>query len=165
MTSGMEHGGPGFSGSLPSFFMPNITIVIDTREQKPWTFSSTEFGIVRRGLPTGDYSLAGFEDQIAVERKSLGDLVGTLITDWIRFRKELYRMAGMDSAVIIAECNLSDIQDKLYDSDANPEAVIARCAGCYVDHGIPVVFCGDALRAGRYVERFFRLWWKRMGGK
>lgn len=141
--------------------MPDITIIVDTSEQKPWTFSPTEFGVVHRKLKTGDYSIAGYEDRVTCERKSLGDLVGTLITGWIRFRKQLYRMAGMDLAIIVAECNLSDIQDKLYESDANPESVIARCHECMVDHGVPVVFAGDALRAGRYVERFFRLAWKR----
>ena len=140
--------------------MPDITIIVDTKEQKPWHFGP-EFGIVSRSLTTGDYSIAGHEDRITVERKSLGDLVGTVIQDWIRFRKQLYRMAGMDLAIIVAECNLSDIQEHKYESDANPESVIARCHECMVDHGVPVVFAGDSLRAARYVERLFRLAWKR----
>ncbi|HEY1192336.1 MAG TPA: hypothetical protein VGE74_32230, partial [Gemmata sp.] len=61
------------------------TILIDTREQQPYTFAG--FRADKRdgggplvvdtetvGLSSGDYSLAGYADRIAVERKSLNDL-------------------------------------------------------------------------------------------
>lgn len=64
-------------------------IVVDTREQTPYEFATmvcdkADGGgplyvpTLRAGLPTGDYSLAGYEDMVAVERKSLADLFGTL---------------------------------------------------------------------------------------
>lgn len=50
------------------------TIVIDSREQRPLPFErlKTQPG----SLITGDYSVAGMETQIAIERKSIEDLAG-----------------------------------------------------------------------------------------
>lgn len=43
----------------------DFTIVIDTREQQPYAFGCAS---ERRKLDAGDYSVAGCESQIAVER-------------------------------------------------------------------------------------------------
>jgi len=46
-------------------------------EQKPYSFRPFRkwfADIERRKLPAGDYSVAGLEDRVAVERKSLQDL-------------------------------------------------------------------------------------------
>ena len=52
-------------------------IVIDSREQKPFRFSP---GIetVTAALKAADYSLLGLEDDVAIERKSLSDLLGSI---------------------------------------------------------------------------------------
>lgn len=58
-----------------------MKIVIDTREQTPYGFAKYDAEPIRAALPTGDYSLPGFEDRVAIERKSLDDLVGCLKGD------------------------------------------------------------------------------------
>ena len=55
-----------------------MKIIIDSREQAPFTFGDYDCEAVSGSLPTGDYSLAHLEHQIAIERKSLSDLVGCL---------------------------------------------------------------------------------------
>lgn len=119
-----------------------IPIVVDTAEQRPWTFQPERFTVERRSLDTGDYSIAGFESLITIERKSLGDLVSTVINDWIRFRKELVRMSGFDFAAIVVEANVEQVMSKQYESEANPASVMGKCAAIYFDHGIPVYFWG-----------------------
>ena len=55
-----------------------MKIVIDTREQAPFPFSGEQYRGTETAfgtLDTGDYSLAGLTDKVAVERKSLPDLV------------------------------------------------------------------------------------------
>ena len=52
------------------------TIAVDTREQQPWSFSNLPS--TRMTLQTGDYSVVGLVDRITIERKSLGDLLGTI---------------------------------------------------------------------------------------
>ncbi len=81
-----------------------MKIIIDTREQKYLDFSpfkniETEFC----GLKTGDYSISGYEDKIAFERKSVEDLCGTLISGHTRFLKEMERFAGFDEKYILVE--------------------------------------------------------------
>lgn len=66
-------------------------ILIDTREQKPLRFDG--FPIKVKKLEYGDYSLHGLEKVVAVERKALADLWGTLSqpASWSRFERELGR--------------------------------------------------------------------------
>lgn len=76
-----------------------MKIIIDTREQAPFAFrhermdATTEPGT----LAVGDYSLAGLEDRVAVERKSLPDLVMCLGRERERFERELARGAALDA--------------------------------------------------------------------
>jgi len=49
---------------------PGFKLVIDTREQKPlFRNPPDDLIIVSKGLKHGDYSLVGYEDKIAIERK------------------------------------------------------------------------------------------------
>jgi len=123
-------------------------VIIDTREQRPWDFPADRFEIDRRKLDAGDYSIAGLEGELAIERKSLGDFVSTVIHDWIRFRKELYRLAGYRVAVVVVEADVSDVMEQRYDTGANPNSVMGRAAEITIDHGIPVFWWG----ARRYCE-------------
>jgi len=62
-----------------------VTVVVDTREQEPYTFESGCTEVVRRALPAGDYSIEGHEDSVAVERKTLEDFVSTVIRSRKRY--------------------------------------------------------------------------------
>jgi len=55
-------------------------ILIDTREPDfhPWEqYFSCQ--VIRGTLPTGDFSLPGCEEWIAIERKTIDDLIGCLL--------------------------------------------------------------------------------------
>lgn len=73
------------------------TIIIDTREKLPLSFKCLhirgvkELPTITRKLDVGDYSIAGFEDQVFIERKSVNDLYGTLFSGRERFERELER--------------------------------------------------------------------------
>lgn len=84
------------------------TVVIDTREQLPFSFTgyrsdacdgSRPLAVqsVRKCLTSGDYSLLGYETRIAVERKSIEDCYNTLSQGRRRFQNELERLGGPDS--------------------------------------------------------------------
>ncbi|MCA1987342.1 MAG: hypothetical protein LDL27_12865, partial [Desulfovibrio sp.] len=68
-----------------------MKIVVDTREQRPFRFERWPAVILEPGtLPTGDYSLPGLAHRVALERKSLDDLVSCLkSTGRERFEREL----------------------------------------------------------------------------
>jgi len=79
-----------------------INVIIDTREQRPWSFDPHVVKATIGTLPAGDYALAG-DGSFAIERKSLNDFVGTISSGWDRFLRQLTRMAGHDARVIIVE--------------------------------------------------------------
>ena len=68
---------------------PPLPVIVDSREQVPYLFKYYDAAVTVQGLPTGDYSLAGYEGRVAVERKELDDLVGCLTVGRERFEKEL----------------------------------------------------------------------------
>ena len=91
-------------------------VLVDDREKRPYTFSRCR-GDARDGhaplavptrrvtLPTGDYSLDGLADRIAVERKSLADLYGTLGQRRGRFQDDLGRLNALDVAFVVVEAD------------------------------------------------------------
>ena len=106
----------------PDAVLTEFAVVIDTREQLPWTFGGLWSDSSARGgrrpivvdqrvatLQQGDYSLVGHESQVAIERKSLADLFGTLGQGRERFERELARLAELDRAAIVIEASLGHI--------------------------------------------------------
>ena len=85
---------------LPGLVVCPFTIICDSREQLPYEFSGMEWGAgetcvvptVVRGLAQGDYSIQGLEDRIAIERKSLDDLYGSVTWGRDRFEAEVGRL-------------------------------------------------------------------------
>lgn len=136
-------------------------IIIDTSEQSPWDFPGER--IINRSLDTGDYSVAGFEDVVTVERKSLPDLVNTVVGDWQRFSRQLRRMAAMDLAVIICEAPVTSLFEKRYSGDTNPLSVRGKLNRCLLDFGVPVMFLDNREIAAQWTLNLFQLFLERRG--
>ena len=79
---------------------PKPVIIIDTREQKPYKFS---IPTIKKALPSGDYSIVGYEDDITVERKSLPDLVRFCGRDRSRFMNQCNRLVEIKHRLLIVE--------------------------------------------------------------
>ncbi len=137
-----------------------MNVVIDSKEQAPWRFSS---GILcfRRPLVTGDYSIESYESQICIERKSLNDLVKTVIHDWLRFSRQLRRMAAMDYAAIIVESSAGHLDEKKYEGDTNPNSVRGKLNAIYLDFGVPTLWLENRVLAAQWVENLFTLYSER----
>lgn len=79
-----------------------MIILQDTREQNPLLFKGYDVTPEPATLPVGDYSLPGFTDRAAIERKSLDDLISCLINDSRdRFERELARGRHYDLFVVM----------------------------------------------------------------
>ena len=77
-----------------------MRLIVDSREQSPFSFKGPRYEDVTVEVGTltvGDYSLAGLTDKVAVERKSLPDLVACLGRERERFERELQRGAALDA--------------------------------------------------------------------
>lgn len=135
----------------------DFTIVIDSREQQPYSFSCpTE----RRRLDAGDYSVAGCESQIAVERKSLTDFVQTVIHEGERFRAELEKLAACTLACIVVEADLDGVLRGLRQHDlrlVTPNAVLGASLHIAVRYRVPVYWCGSRQAACAFTDAFLRM--------
>lgn len=90
----------------------DFTIIIDTREQLPFSFKSIKPDTPdtsTQTLKTGDYSVAGLSDKIVIERKSLADLFSSVGSGRDRFEREMQRMSEFDYAALVIESSLISI--------------------------------------------------------
>lgn len=134
----------------------DITIVIDSREQKPFRFKNSSV----KGLKTGDYSVSGYEDSVCVERKSHADLFSSLGTGRKRFERELQRMSELEYAAIVIEAGLPDLLRQPPFSQMNPKSVVNTLVSWSIKYGVHVFFAQDRRHARaltyRILEKFHR---------
>lgn len=128
-----------------------IVLVIDTREQRPWSFSD-EVTTVRATLSAGDYSVQGLEHRIRLERKELGDFVNCCTRERDRFVRELDKLRAYELRAIVVEASLLDVAAHRYRSRALPKAIVASAVAFHVDYGVPTIWAGDHAKAARVAE-------------
>jgi len=86
------------------------TVIQDTREQEGWFFTKTSAcdGMVRKKLDTGDYSLKGYEEILAIERKGkISEFAKNIVEN--RFEKELQRLEEFEYPFILLEFDMRDV--------------------------------------------------------
>lgn len=117
-------------------------------------FDPARTEVERRALPAGDYSLAGHEDRVAVERKGLDDFASTVIRSRRRFAAELRRLQNMEFACVVVEGNLSDTFARRYRCGASSTSVFGAAMSIIVDYRVPVFFCSDRQVACRFTQDY-----------
>ena len=137
--------------SIPTELLPSqVTAVVDTREQLPLYLSPLQ--TVDGTLTTGDYSVVGLEGVVAIERKSLGDLLGCIGQHRERFDREVQRLLAYPVRAIVVEATWPDLERGEWQSKVTPSAAIGSVLG-WIAAGVPIIMAGDHARAGRYVSR------------
>ena len=155
----------GIPNPSPPSSQSRIPIVVDTREQLPYRFDSTYIEVSRQALPAGDYSIVGYEKDVAVERKSLPDFISSVIQNRERFEREMEKLSRYSAACVVIEADLKDVVDHKYRSCAHPNAVLGSTTALYIDYGVPFLFCSSREFAGRFTAGFLRKYYTRiMGG-
>jgi ERCC4-type nuclease len=115
----------------------DVKIIIDSREQLPYEFGgASEAGT----LDVGDYSLAGVGDAVAIERKTIDDLVGCLTKDRERFKQCLQRGKSLDYFALVLEASLSDLKDGRYWSQMHPNSAVQSLLAMSVRYRLPIFF-------------------------
>lgn len=127
----------------------------DTREQTPLLFPDDEVRVVT--LTTGDYSImcddVDFRDRIAIERKSLSDLFGTVGNGRARFEREISRLAALERAAIVIEATMQDVIAGAPFSQMNPRSVMGSLLAWYARYGIAPIFAGSRELAAATVRK------------
>jgi DNA excision repair protein ERCC-4 len=127
-----------------------ITAIIDTREQTPVDLKPLKS--VRGTLATADYSIIGLEHIVAIERKSLADLIACIGRERERFEKEVHRLLAYPVRCLVVEACWPDIEQQRYRGQVHPNAAIGSLLG-WIAAGLPVIMAGDHHAAGRYISR------------
>jgi len=99
-----------------------MNIVHDQREKKPFDIPGVDQTAVH--LETGDYTVEGYEDQFAVERKSINDLATSLGSTRENFEAEIERAQSMNEFTVLIEGSRQDIEDDRYYSNIHPNSVL-----------------------------------------
>jgi ERCC4-type nuclease len=118
---------------------PKPVIVVDTREQNPFSFARFQGwfqGVEKKTLPLGDYSVTGLEDVCVVERKNLSDLVCSFTVERPIFIQRLRRMSAFPDRLLIITAAMSQVKSRYEYSPANPnqitQSLVATLAGLRV---------------------------------
>jgi ERCC4-type nuclease len=159
-----ERGGTQLRTPLP-------VAIVDTREQNPLSFRRFRKwfkSIEYRGLPLGDYSVAGMEDSCIVERKDLADLIQSFTTNRKVFINRLSRMADRPHSLLVVTAPFSEIKSEYPYRAANPnritQSLIAVLAGlrlpfiCTETHEL-----GEEIVASYLYQTFLYDWLDRNG--
>lgn len=166
----VKRGGSAITGKVPK-----PTVLVDTREQMPLglaRFDNWIAGCRAATLETGDYSIEGMESLVCLERKSLVDLVGTLMHNRPRFFRELERMQAFPYRAILVEASYEDIKSPYKFTDdvtAHPNGVSGSLDALEVRFGIPVLYTSRnrALaeeKAASWLSKTFTYWWLESNG-
>ena len=137
-----------------------MKIVVDSREQKPYTFTVPTRTAT---LATGDYSIAGAEHLISIERKTPGDLIGSLSRHRDRFEMELHRGMALQYFALVVESSLMDLSNGHYMSLMKPKAAIQSLLTFSIRYGLPIFFCENRDYGARVTESLLVKFAREMG--
>jgi DNA excision repair protein ERCC-4 len=135
---------------------PAPIIAVDTREQKPYRFRHAQV----KTLATGDYSIVGLEDEVAIERKSAPDLLGSLGKGRARFRRELERLAQLDYGAIVVESSLTRLLQPQPYSRMNPKSAVNSVLAWSVKYRVPVFFADDRAHGNALTNQLLHKYWR-----
>lgn len=132
----------------------DITVIVDSREKNPLDLGDMK--VVRAALVTGDYSLQNRERHCAVERKSIQDLVMSLGHERERFMREVDRLRGMTSKMILVEGSEMDIRKKNFRGNIEIASILSSVVRIE-ELGVPIHFAHNREYAADILRRFLYL--------
>lgn len=134
--------------------MKEFKIIIDTREQKPWSFPEYETSIAK--LDTGDYSIDGYQHLVGIERKrNVAEIANNITED--RFIDVVNRLSLMKYKYILLEFDLSDVMvypegstipKRLWSKiRISPAYILKNLIELQIHYDINIIFCSNSAYA------------------
>ncbi len=156
---------------IRSAHIPKPVVLVDTRERYPLPlfglYPNWIGGEQRVALKTGDYSVKGMEEVLALERKSLPDLVACTVTYRERFLAACRRLSHFRWKAILVEATFEDIKRGFapgIPSEVHPNAVCGTLDAIEAKFGIPVIYASSVRalateRAASWLSKHFTYGW------
>ncbi len=134
--------------------IPKPTAVIDSQEHMGYKFerfSNWFAGTIHKRLRIGDYTILGMEDEVVVERKTLPDLVRSIIQERKDFIKKCEGLSVFEKKCIVIEGSTTSLKTPYEDSQTHPNAVFGSLLAAQERWDIPVYFLDNFLLAEEFV--------------
>jgi hypothetical protein len=134
-------------------------IMVDTREQLPYTDLWPGLRCSRMTMKTGDYGLAEYVGHVAIERKSWDDMYGCFGQNRVRFEQALGRLQQFQFPHVVVEATLDDLFNwktrrgrggRRVRSKMPPQVAFNTIAAWGPRYRVPIWFCGNRARAARW---------------
>ena len=132
-----------------------------------------DWGERRVALKTGDYTVMGMENLLALERKNLADLVACTVTYRRPFLAACDRLARFRWKAILIEATYEDIKGGFESfaipSAVHPNAVCGTLDAIEAKFGIPFIYASTVQdlateRAASWLSKHFTYWWLEQQG-
>lgn len=141
----------------------DFTIIVDTREQQPWSFD--HYTVANRKLDTGDYSIEGLEEVFCIERKkSVSEIANNIVES--RFKDVITRLAQYKYSFLLLEFDIEDVLQYPIGSTLprrlwnkvriKPAFIMKNVLDWQLKHDIKVIFCGNSSNAEQVAEYIFK---------
>jgi len=157
--------------------VPKPVVLVDTREKQPFALFANHpnwIGGERRvKLKAGDYAVEGMESLLALERKSLADLVACINVYRKQFLGNCERLAKFRWKAILIEASYEDIKTPFYEfdipSEVHPNAVCGTLDAIEAKFNIPIIYTSThrklaVERAASWLSKYFTYWWLEQKG-
>ncbi|MEO8829558.1 ERCC4 domain-containing protein [Lapillicoccus sp.] len=129
----------------------SLQILVDTREQYAYRFATQQVSTVKYALPCGDYGITADDRLVAaVERKSLADLVSSLMNGTLRYA--VGDLAALPRAAIVVEDRYSQVFKLDWVRPAMVADGLAELQVRWPD--VPIVFCETRPLAEEWTYRY-----------
>lgn len=132
-----------------------VTILVDDRERNPWTIPNPDFKFETQRLKVGDYTIKGYEDKVAIEKKSgIVELISNLSgKDRPRFKRFLEKLSEYPIKCIVIEASMSHI-DAAFRScrktHLEPASIYYWISVINIKYKIPTIFIGKNKQQREY---------------
>ena len=153
--------------------IPKPIVLIDSRERSPFDFRRFPNWISeqkKQKLNVGDYSVEGMEDMLVIERKTLSDLITTLMQHRNRFFKLCEKMNHYRWRALLIEASYEDVKSPYMEyTSAHPNAVSGTLDALEARFGIPVIYTSQhqalaAEKAASWISKHFTYWYLETNG-
>jgi ERCC4-type nuclease len=159
--------------------IPKPTVLIDRREQAPFRLVRAHGNWIgsekRATLKTGDYSVEGMGDLLALERKSMIDAIQCTMARRAAFLRACERLAAFRWKAILIEATYEEMKTSYSEqgddlvSEAHPNAVCGTFDAIEAKFGIPVLYTSrvralSTEKAASWLSKHFTYWWLEQNG-
>ena len=132
----------------------DITILVDTREQRPLAFPG--FLTERTTLATGDYSCVydgqDLREVVAIERKSVSDLLGCIDGEREQFEQEMCRLAQYQFRALVVEDTMAEFVTASRNTQLSVKQALSSTLAWVFKYQLPVMFCSGRSYAAATVR-------------